>query len=218
MDTSVDEARLRVLMARSRTLHADAGAGVPAAAAGARDDDIAVLQTAASLENLAVSTYTAALDLVVVTSGNPAFAAFVTATRGQHADHAMAFNAAVTQAGGAVQTDPDPRYDKIAQAAPLTSVADVVALAALLEDVTAQTYTQAATLVSTSALRSLFVSVAAVEAQHRAILLAVGDLLAAKVALGTDVSRLPSTVGAVGFPVAFTPVTRASPASEGAIG
>lgn len=184
-------------------------------------DDIAVLQTAASLENVAVSTYTAALELDSVRSANATVLAFVTTTRNQHADHAAAFNAAVTQAGGMVQTNPDARYETLVQGAPLTTIADVVALAAQLEDVATQTYVRAATLVSTPTLRSLFVSVAAVEAQHRAVLLFVGPLLGstlpAQVTLHPDVARLPAAIGSVGFPAAVTPMTKASPPDEGAL-
>lgn len=223
METPVDATRLQTLLEQSRALHRSSPQGIAPAAVNvpAPNDDIAVLQTAASLENVAVSTYSAALDLDAVRSGNATVLAFVTTTRDQHADHAAAFNAAVTQAGGMVQTNPDPRYDALVQRAPLRTVADVVTLAMALEDVAAQTYVRAASLAHTPALRSLFVSVAAVEAQHRAILLAVGALLGAKpsmqVTLHPDVARLPGLIGSVGFPDSVTPVANASPPAEGAL-
>jgi hypothetical protein len=222
VETHVDEARLQTLLDQSRLLHRHPVRSVaPASLTAAPADDIALLQTAASLENVAVSTYTAALNLDAVRAGNATVLAFVTTTRNQHADHAAAFNAAVTQAGGMVQTNPDPKYAALVQAAPLTRVTDVVTLATELEDVATQTYVRAVTLASTPALRSLFVSVAAVEAQHRSILLAVGALLDAKttaqVTLHPDVTLLPAATGSIGFPASVTPVTKASPPGEGAL-
>lgn len=222
METHVDEARLGILLDQSRALHRGSGHELgPADLSTTPEDDIALLQTAASLENVAVSAYTAALTLPAVRDGNATVLAFVTTTRNQHADHAAAFNAAVTQAGGMVQTNPDPRYAAIVQNAPLTTLADVVTLAVELEGAVTQTYVRAATVASTPALRSLFVSVAAVEAQHQSILLAVAALLdstpTAPVTLHPDVARLAAAIGAVGFPAAITPVTQASPADEGAL-
>ncbi|MGH3744864.1 MAG: ferritin-like domain-containing protein [Mycobacteriales bacterium] len=222
MDTHVDEAHLQALLDHARDLHEGSSVhGVAAATLGADDDDVAVLQTAASLENLAVSVYTAALALDALRRGNATVLAFVTTTRNQHADHAAAFNAAVTQAGGAVQTNPDPRYDAMVQDAPFDTVADVIRLASTLEDAAAQTYVRAASLVGTPALRTLFVSVAAVEAQHRAVLLAVGALLAAEPAgeltLHPTLARLPAAIGSVGFPAAVVPAAHASPPGEGAL-
>ncbi|HEY5335859.1 MAG TPA: ferritin-like domain-containing protein [Mycobacteriales bacterium] len=222
MKTHVDEARLQSLLDQSRTLHRGVAHDIaPAGLAAAQADDMAMLQTAASLENVAVSTYTAALNLEAVRGGNATVVAFLTTTRNQHADHAAAFNAAVTRAGGMVQTNPDPKYAALVQQAPLTTVADVLTLAVDLEDVATQTFVRAATLAGTPALRSLFVSVAAVEAQHRAILLTVASVLdatpAVAVTLHPDVARLPAATGSIGFPTSTTAVTQASPRDEGAL-
>ncbi len=103
----------------------------------------------------------------------------------------------------------------------LKTSADVVRLAITLEDVAAQTYTKNVGQVSDAQLRQLFASVAPVEAQHRATLLAVQSLLASNndslIAIPTDVAKLPAAVGDVGFPNAFYPTTLASPVSEGAV-
>lgn len=218
VDTHVDDTRLQALLDRARPLHRSRSAGITAPAP---DEDVAALQTAASLENVAVSVYTAALDLDAVRGANATVRTFLTTTRNQHADHAAAFNAAVTQAGGAVQTNPDPRYDAVVQEAPFRTVADVVTLASRIEDAAAQTYVRATALASTPALRSLFVSVAAVEAQHSAVLLAVRALLAAapagQVTLQPAVGGLPAPVGSVGFPATVIPTTGASPPDEGAL-
>ena len=69
-----------------------------------------MLQTAASIENLAVATYGTALtlDFIGGASANPVVKAFVMKTKDQHQEHAEAFNAAVTRLGGKAQDQPDP--------------------------------------------------------------------------------------------------------------
>src|SRR5947209_15175223 len=58
--------------------------------------DVQILQTAASLENLAVATYGTALTLPFIggASANAVVKAFAMTTKDQHAQHASAFNAA----------------------------------------------------------------------------------------------------------------------------
>lgn len=75
-------------------------AASPAFAAGSMD--VQMLQTAASIENLAVSTYKTALTLPYIggSSANPVVKAFAQTTMGQHQDHADAFNAAAKSLGG----------------------------------------------------------------------------------------------------------------------
>ncbi|MFC5034504.1 ferritin-like domain-containing protein, partial [Streptomyces fildesensis] len=81
-----------------------------ARAAATTGDDIMALQTAASLENLAISVYQTAAGLPFIKDGNKTVAAFIAKTTTQHQAHAKAFNAAATQAGGKAQTGPDPKY------------------------------------------------------------------------------------------------------------
>ena len=99
--------------------------------------DVQMLQTAASIENLAVATYETALGLDFIGGGsaNPVVKAFVTKTKDQHVDHAKAFNAAVTRLGGKPQDQPDPMLlGVVNQAKPgLTDAGAVVALAIELE-------------------------------------------------------------------------------------
>ena len=146
-----------------------------------------------------------------------------TKTTAQHTAHAQAFNAAITQAGGKTQTGPDPKYAAVVQQT-LPSIkgpADVVKLAITLEDVAAQTYTKNVSTVSDTSLRKLFGSVAPVEAQHRAVLLAVQALLAGNaadlIAIPTQPAQLPAAAGSVGFPSSFYATTAASPVTEGAV-
>ncbi|MDY0811389.1 ferritin-like domain-containing protein [Kitasatospora purpeofusca] len=190
---------------------------------GSMADDIMALQTAASIENLAVSVYRTAAGLPFIKDGNATVAAFIAKTTQQHQAHAQAFNAAATQAGGRPQNGPDPKYKAVVdQMLPgIKGPADVVKLAITLEDVAAQTYTRNVSQVSNADLRKLFASVAPVEAQHRATLLAVQALLAGNAAdlvtIPVDASKLPAAAGSVGFPDAFQRTDNASPISEGAV-
>ncbi|MFB8240459.1 ferritin-like domain-containing protein [Kitasatospora purpeofusca] len=190
---------------------------------GATADDIMALQTAASIENLAVGVYRTAAGLPFIKDGNRTVAAFVAKTTQQHEAHAQAFNAAATRAGGRAQNGPDPKYKAVVdQMLPsIKGPADVVKLAITLEDVAAQTYTKNVSQVSNADLRRLFASVAPVEAQHRATLLAVQALLAGNAAdlvtIPVDPSELPAAAGSVGFPDAFHRTDNASPIGEGAV-
>jgi rubrerythrin len=228
------EAAKESRFAQSRSLGAGAlvagaaGAAVltsalPASAAGSMD--VQILQTAAAIENLAIATYTAALKLPFIggSSANGVVKAFAIKTRSQHEDHVKGFNAAAKALNGKPQKAPDAKYlAYVNQQKPhLTDASKVVALAIALEDVAAQTYTNNVSQVSTSDLRQLFAGVAGVEAQHKAILLAVQALLAGGapqlIALPPNAAKLPKAAGNVGFPDAFFPTTKASPASEGAV-
>lgn len=208
---------------------AGAAAGVLVMAAAtpafATDTDVKVLQTAASLENLAVATYKTALTLRYIggDQANAVVKAFAMKTMAQHTEHADAFNAAVTKLGGKKQDQPNPKYAPFVQGAvpTLRTPADVVKLAVTLEDIATQTYVKNVSMVSTGELRQLFASVAGVEAQHKATLLAVQALLAGGaaelIALPPDGAKLPAAAGSVGFPDAFFPTEKASPAEEGAV-
>lgn len=197
--------------------------GATQASAATPSNDIMALQTAASIENLAVSVYTTAAGLPFIKTGNKTVAAFIAKTTMQHTAHAQAFNAAITKAGGKVQNSPDPKYAAVVKSAlpTIKGPADVVKLAITLEDVAAQTYTKNVSEVSDPALRKLFGSVAPVEAQHRSVLLAVQALLAgggaSLIAIPTDAAKLPAAAGSVGFPASFYPTSSASPVSEGAV-
>jgi len=198
-------------------------AGSSRAAAAAVADDIMALQTAASIENLAVTVYRTASGLPIIRNGNKTIAAFITKTGQQHQAHAQAFNAAAARAGGKPQKEPDPTYAALVKRAlpAIRTPADVVRLVMSLEDAAAQTYTKNVGQVSDPKLRRLFASVAPVEAQHRATLLAVRSLLSSGdenlIAAPTNAARLPAAIGSVEIPDAFYPTTNASPISEGTV-
>ena len=216
---------------RSTGLLAAAGLGaalvaVTASPAFAKSSpDIQMLQTAASIENLAVATYATALTLPFIggAEANGVVKAFVTKTKDQHTEHAAAFNAAIKKLKGATQTATDPvLLGVVNQAKPgLTGPKAVVDLALELEDGAAQTYVANVGAMKNKSARSVTASIMGVEAQHAAILRAVQALLAAGaanlIALPPDAAALPAAAGSVGFPAGFYPTTDARPAQEGAV-
>jgi hypothetical protein len=187
--------------------------------------DVQMLQTAASIENLAVATYDTALTLDFIGGGsaNGVVKAFAEKTKAQHQQHAEAFNAAATRLGGKAQDEPDPvLLGVVNNAKPsLTGPAQVVDLAIELEDGAAQTYVANTGSYSNKNARSVAASIMGVEAQHVAILYAVKALLAGGaadlIALPPDAAKLPAAAGSVGFPDAFYPTTDARPANEGVV-
>ncbi len=211
-----------------------AAAGVVAAleavtaspAFAASGPDVQMLQTAASIEVLAVATYKTALTLPFIggSSANPVVKAFATTTMKQHQDHLGAFNSAVTRLGGKAQTNPDPALQKVVQAAVpgLTSPGPVVALALELEQGAAETYVADVAALGDAEAKKITASIMGVEAQHASVLLAVQALLAAGapqliVLSPTNVANLPAAAGSVGFPNAFFPTDMARSATEGAL-
>lgn len=173
--------------------------------------DIQILQTAASLEILAVNTYNTALALPFIASGNPLVAQFARTTMQQHDEHRQAFQAQTTALGGQPQDQPNPTFQQVVQqAAPgLQAPADVVALAATLEKVATDTYLVNLTMFEDTRSKEIMGSVLGVEAQHLATLRAVGALLEAdapeliRIPLGPDLAKLPAAAGSVAFPDAF---------------
>src|SRR5947209_5304429 len=137
---SFDDGRRRALRERLTT-GALAAAGFGAALVALWDTpafaqaagDVQILQTAASLENLAVATYGTALALPFIggPSANAVIKAFAMATKDQHAQHANAFNAAAQRLGGKAQPNADPvLLGVVTKAKPtLTSPAAVIDLA-----------------------------------------------------------------------------------------
>lgn len=196
--------------------------GRPVAAQTEADLDVQILQTASSLEVLAVATYQAALQLPFIADGNPVVKQFAETTMEQHDQHRAAFQDQTRALGGTVQDQPNARYQQVvADATPgLTDPAAVVELAATLEEVATDTYLADLALLSDGELRRLMGSVMGVESQHLATLRAVGALLAADpalIALPPDLPALPEAAGRVAFPDPFEGPDMASPPEEGAV-
>ncbi len=182
-----------------------------ASPAGAADSnqDVAILQTASSLERLAVSTYQAALGLPFIKDGNPVIVKFAQTTMSQHDAHRQAFQAQTKALNGTVQDMPNPVYAAIVQEAlpGLQAPADVVKLAMTLENVATDTYLTDLTMLTDSKSKALIGSVMGVECQHLAVLRAVAALLAANapqfIAIPVDLANLPAVAGSVAFPKSF---------------
>lgn len=143
---------------------------------GSGGADVSALRVNASLENLAVFAYGAALD--AAPSGKfgksvpDAVAEFATNAKKQHQEHADAFNAALTGAGGTAYTQPNP-----ALAGPVTemfeavdSVPKLAMLALTLENTAAATYVKQMGELTSPAALSAVATIAPVERQHAAIL------------------------------------------------
>ncbi len=167
--------------------------------------DIQILNTASSLENLAVATYGAALGLDFIKNGNKTVVAFAQTTMKQHAEHGAAFNAQAKALGGREQTQPNPRFLGVVENAKptLKGPLDVVKLAAALEEVASDTYLDNLSRFSDSKSKELMGSVMGVEVQHLATLKAVEALLMANapdlIAVPVDLAKLPAAAGSVGF-------------------
>jgi len=193
------------------------------AAAQTKKVDVQILQTASSLEILAVATYGAALGLPFIKDGNPVVVAFAETTRKQHNEHRKAFQAQTKALGGKKQTKANPKYAPVVeQMKPeLTDPLAVVKLAATLEQVATETYLSDLAQFRSKKAKAVMASVMGVESQHLATLRAVGALLegggAALIAIPTDVAALPAAAGSVAFPDAFQGTTMASPPQEGAV-
>jgi len=195
--------------------------------------DIQVLQTAASIENLAVATYKTALTLPYIggSSANPVVTKFCQVTMGQHVQHGDAFNSAIQHLGGKKQTKPDPAFVPVVNKAvkglsgvtPANGALGVVGLALELENIAAETYVKDTTLVKSTSNKALFASIMGIEAQHAAVLLAVKALLTANAPQLISLSEpatleaLPAAAGSVGFPNAFYKTNSAAPANQGAV-
>jgi uncharacterized protein YbjQ (UPF0145 family) len=207
--------------------------GVLASAASASSStDIQILQTAASIENLAVATYKTALTLPYIggASADPVITKFATVTMGQHVQHADAFNSAAKHLGGKAQHKPDPTFvpvvnsavKSLGSATPAQGALGVVGLALELENIAAETYIKDTTLAKSTSNKALFASIMGIEAQHVSVLLAVQALLKAgapqliSLAPGTG-AALPAVAGSIGFPNAFYPTKSAAPAKQGVV-
>ncbi|MFN2568651.1 MAG: ferritin-like domain-containing protein [Candidatus Dormibacteria bacterium] len=208
--------------------YAAALAAIVARPVSAADNiDVQILQTASSLEILAVATYKTALTLPFIggAAANPVVKKFAETTMMQHDEHRGAFQKQTATLGGKVQENPNPKYKPVVDAAvpTLTSPTAVVKLAATLEQVATETYLADLSMFKDSPSRKIMASVMGVESQHLATLRAVGALLAAGasgaalIAIPTNVAKLPAAAGSVAFPEPFEGITMASPPTEGAV-
>lgn len=187
--------------------------------------DIQMLQTASSLEALAVATYNAALGLPFIANGNAVIKAFAETTSSQHNEHKQAFQAQTEALGGERQDEPNPVFAAVVEEAmpSLTDPLAVVNLAATLEKVATDTYLVDLTMFEDTESKAIMGSVMGVESQHLSTLRAVGALLEgggeALIAIPTDLAALPAAAGSVAFPAPFedTPSDSVAPPESGAV-
>lgn len=163
--------------------------------------DLAVAAVAASLENLAVFAYAAGLS--AATSGKlgavpPAVATFATTVKGQHTQHAAAWNGVLKSNHKAAVTVTNPTLTPTVQSdfAKVTDVTGLAQLALTLETIAAQTYQAETAMLKSSAAIGLSSSIQPVEMQHIAILYYV-------------LGMYPGSQTASGTPVAFNPTSMA---------
>jgi len=164
--------------------------------------DLAVAAVAASLENLAVYAYNA--GLTAATAGKlgpvpPAVATFATTVKGQHQQHADAWNGVLQSSGKAPVTVTNPKLTPTVQAdfAKVTDIAGLAQLAITLETIAAQTYQAETSMLKSSAAIGLSSSIQPVEMQHIAILYYV-------------LGKYPGAQTASGTPLAFNPTSQAA--------
>ncbi len=176
-----------------------AASGSSGSTTGKLTGDLAVAALAASLENLAVAAYGDVLS--AATAGKlgavpPAVATFATTVKGQHAQHAQAWNSAIVTAGHPAITTTDPVVTPIVTKdfAKVTDVAGAAMLALMLEEIAGATYQSAISAVKATSSIKVAASIQPVELQHAAILNYV-------------LGRYP-------VPNAFSPTSNARPVSD----
>jgi hypothetical protein len=163
--------------------------------------DLAVAAIAASLENLAVFAYSAGLS--AATAGKlgavpPAVATFATTVKGQHTQHAAAWNGVLKSNGKAEVTVTNPTLTPTVQSdfAKVTDIAGLAQLAITLETIAAQTYQAETSMLKSKAAIGLSSSIQPVEMQHIAILYYV-------------LGMYPGAQTSSGTPLAFNPTSQA---------
>jgi rubrerythrin len=144
---------------------------VASTSTGSAQDDVTTLRTASSLEHLAVETYQSALGTGLVT--DPSVKAAAQTFAEQHGQHASAFEAATTQAGGTPFTTANPvvKAQLVDPAvAKLKTQTDVVVLAYQLESAASQTYQANVGTFSKVTYNKTVASVLGVESRHVALI------------------------------------------------
>jgi hypothetical protein len=137
--------------------------------------DVRVAALAASLENLAISTYSSALSAAgagKLGTVPKAIATFVETAMAQHKDHAAAWNAVVSSSGYDKITAPNAALAPSISAsfAKVSDIAGVASLALTLEEAAAATYLEAIGVMTGKQAIETAATIQPVEMQHAAIL------------------------------------------------
>lgn len=155
--------------------------------------DVGLLNTALSLEVLAIDTYQAAFDFFLIETSEVTEAAEL--FQQHHRAHRDALVTAVEAAGGEPFTTANPVVKAALVDPSLVSVAaerDFITLARDLEQAGAQLYVHATTALSTQELRSTAMSIGAVASRQATILDLLGDLGNERLARFPTDNPLPS--------------------------
>lgn len=191
--------------------------------------DVQILQTASSLEALAVAVYAQALGTgpdghgapsygalagLAPTTAHDALAAFFTETMRQHGEHKKVFQAQTVALDltARVQDAANPKFLAALNTADLGTPDKLVDFATQLEKVATDTYLLDLGMVQDSRTKALLASVMGVEAQHLATLRTFAGLLKADARLlvvpfpQRELATLPHTAGTVAFPDALEKV------------
>lgn len=206
--------------------------------------DVQILQTASSLEALAVAVYAQALGTGPDGPGAPSsmalagvapetakstLMAFFTETMRQHGEHKKVFQAQTVALDrtAKVQDAPNPKFLTALNTADLGTPEKLVDFATQLEKVATDTYLLDLGMVQDSRTKALLASVMGVEAQHLATLRTFAGLLKADARLlvvplpQADLAKLTPTAGSVAFPDALEQVNGPDQIAEptsGAVG
>jgi rubrerythrin len=201
--------------------------------------DVQILQTASSLETLAVAVYdlvlgedgpaARALEQVAPEGARDALRRFATETARQHTGHRKAFQdqTGALDPTATVQHAPNPKFYPMVQSADLSTPEKLLEFLAGIEQVMTDTYLTNLAALQDRRARAVVGGVMAVEAQHLAYLRLVGALLrggSAHLVLSplplARMKDLPHTAGRVAFPEALHqiggPERLAEPASGAA--
>jgi len=188
--------------------------------------DVQILQTASSLEVLAITTYGVAITLPFIQTSPKAIKEFATRTMQQHNEHKLVFQAQTKALGGQQQTLANPVYAQVVQqeAPKLTAAAEIIGLVRTLETVATETYLENTSLLEDAPTRAVMARVMGVESQHAAVLAAfeallkdgASELIQVPFSLA-NIARLPAGAGSIAFPEPFEPTTQVATPESGAV-
>jgi hypothetical protein len=144
--------------------------------------DADLLQTLASIENLAIATYEQILSLPAALNGtdNAFLAAVFNTALSHHQAHAQQLSTALSGLGGAQQTAVDTALQSDVVGTNLAraqNVGDVLGVIVGIEDASAQTYVRFSADTRVQDLAKTFSLIAPVEAQHVTALLMIEALI-----------------------------------------
>ncbi len=148
----------------------DPQASTTTTAASGGGGDVATAQTAASLEVLAVNTYTSALGADL--EYPDAVAEFATTVQGHHQAALDAWNEILTSLGESEVTEPpaDLAATVMTQFEAVTDVTGVAELALMLEEIAASTYFAVIPSIQDPGALELAATIQPIDMQHAAIL------------------------------------------------